>query len=571
MPELRTRSMHVLAQDPGVTRDERILTARISVQWEDLQAGPVGHRVHVVDYDATTQTFYEPAAVEEGDFGPPESDAAILEEPGFHALNVYGLVMRTLGRFEFALGRRVSWGFGAHQLKVVPHAFEEMNAFYSREAQSLLFGYYPDPDPDRDRLTFMCLSHDIVVHETTHALLDGLRTRFMRPSSPDQAAFHEAFADIVALLSVFALEDVIEYLVGAHGEADRGRLAKEHATEDALKTSVLLGLADEMDAESGGARVNALRRSVLIEPDERILDEDRAEFREPHRRGEVLVAAMMGAFVDAWTRRLESLGTIQERYLDLGRVAEEGATIADVMLTMAIRALDYTPPIHLRFGDYLSAMITADAEVRSDDSRYGLRATLLDWFARYGISPASGTEDGLWKRPARPLVHEGVRLGSLQSAPDEVFRFVWTNRDALRLDPTAFTRVASVRPCIRTSPDDGMPVRETVAECIQYVRIPASQLHEYGLEIPPGMSPDEDVPLEGGSTLILDEYGRLKYEIHNRLPSADRPSGQPTAQKRLAYLWTHGAFDRGASLGARLATLHRVRSGDRVLDRDEEW
>jgi hypothetical protein len=562
--------MHILAQDSGIKdADGDILTARIAVPWEDLEPGPVGPRVHVVDYDAATQTLYEPAGVVPGDFAAPSGDKEILEDPSFHALNAYALVMRTLGRFEQALGRRVSWGFFAPQLKVVPHAFDEMNAFYSREAQSLLFGYYTKDD---GRRTFMCLSHDIVVHEATHALLDGLRFRFMRPSSPDQAAFHEAFADIVALLSVFALQDVIVYLVGRDGKAEGGRLGRKHATAEALRKSVLFGLADEMESESGGARVNALRRSVEIKPDPQILHPSNHEFQEEHRRGEVLVAAVMRAFVDVWSRRLESLGTIEDEYLSLERVAEEGATVADILLTMAIRALDYTPPVHLRFGDYLSAMLTADHEVRADDSRYDLRQSLLHWFGEFGIKPRSDTEDGVWKPPEVKVGHEGVRFGNLQTDPVEMFRLVWSNREGLRLDPSAFTRVASLRPCVRTSPDDGMVLRETVAECIQYVKVPAAQLPEYGLRPPEGMPPEFDVYLEGGSTLILDEYGNLKYEIDNRLPGPDRPAESlATAQDRLEHMWKHGAFAQGASLGARLATLHRVRSGERDPDWAEVW
>ena len=40
-------------------------------------------------------------------------------------------------------------------------------------------------------------------------------------------------------------------------------------------------------------------------------------------------------------------------------------------------------------------MLTADTEIRAEDTRYGLRQGLLDWFARFGIAPASGTADGV--------------------------------------------------------------------------------------------------------------------------------------------------------------------------------
>ena len=65
MPDLRTRQMWVLPQDAGVRRDGHILTASVPIAYEDLEAGPIGHRVQVVDYDASTQTLYKPARVGE--------------------------------------------------------------------------------------------------------------------------------------------------------------------------------------------------------------------------------------------------------------------------------------------------------------------------------------------------------------------------------------------------------------------------------------------------------------------------------------------------------------------------
>src|SRR5690606_13791441 len=111
-----------------------------------------GYRVQVVDYDAASDTLwkareYLPEAGGACLADPFEkaTDKELLADPTFHQQNVYAIVMRILARFETALGRRVSWGFGGHQLKVVPHATCDANAFYSKEDEALLFGYFVDP------------------------------------------------------------------------------------------------------------------------------------------------------------------------------------------------------------------------------------------------------------------------------------------------------------------------------------------------------------------------------------------------------------------------------------------
>ena len=216
MPYFPTRKTTIFAQDPSVRLNGKIVRTQIDIPNEALQPGPRGYRVQVVDYDSSTHTLYKTVPHPSNrDDGLPDdpfwgmSDEALVASPDFHAMNTYAIIMRTLARFEFALGRRVAWSFPGHQIQVAPHAFADANAFYSPEDQALMFGYFPRHAGGGH--VFACLAHDIVAHETTHALLDGLRKRYTDPSSPQQAGFHEGFADIVALLSVFSLRDVVAY------------------------------------------------------------------------------------------------------------------------------------------------------------------------------------------------------------------------------------------------------------------------------------------------------------------------------------------------------------------------
>ena len=78
-----------------------------------MERGPRGSRVHVVDYDASTGTLYQPFEYSTNTDGTIDDvfetpdKKTILTDPNFHAQNVYAIVMRLLSRFEYALGRRV--------------------------------------------------------------------------------------------------------------------------------------------------------------------------------------------------------------------------------------------------------------------------------------------------------------------------------------------------------------------------------------------------------------------------------------------------------------------------------
>src|SRR5687767_1387206 len=129
MPYFPTRRITIFAQDPSVrlrdprTGTRRIARAQIEIPNEELEPGPRGYRVQIVDYDSATGTLYkpEPTLPNHSDRPPTDpfarkTDAELLNDRHFHAANTYAIIMRTLARFEFALGRRVEWSFRGHQL-----------------------------------------------------------------------------------------------------------------------------------------------------------------------------------------------------------------------------------------------------------------------------------------------------------------------------------------------------------------------------------------------------------------------------------------------------------------------
>src|SRR5687767_14571231 len=102
LPKPATQTFTIIAQDPGVRdRNGNIVRAKVQIPAEELQPGPWGYRVQVVDYDAASDTLwaarqYQPDASGNLLIDPfkSASDAVLLSDPTFHQQNVYAIVMR---------------------------------------------------------------------------------------------------------------------------------------------------------------------------------------------------------------------------------------------------------------------------------------------------------------------------------------------------------------------------------------------------------------------------------------------------------------------------------------------
>lgn len=364
---------------------------------------------------------------------------------------------------------------------------------------------------------------------------------------------------MVALLSIFSLPEIVSTLLADDAE---GLIAVDQLAPEVLRKTALFGLAKQIGEALSRARGDALRRSIMLPQGRSYLDDP--DYAEEHVRGELIVAAMLNSFLDIWVSRLARIGTIRAGFKDRSLVAEEGAKAADHLLTMAIRAIDYCPSVDLSFSDYLSALLTVDREVVPDD-KYGYRAALLKNFRGYGIEPRSTGADGSWSRSDREFVYSRTHFDSMLRDREEVFRFIWENREPLQLGDLGYIDVQSVRPSIRIAPD-GFILRETIVEYVQRLTMTAKELaDDFKVKMPPGLAGWRRVSILGGGTIVFDEYGQVKYQIANQLLLSK--TDRVRQSQRIAHLFAGGYFDQPLDTRNRFALMHmnRTMEGDPCL------
>lgn len=458
VPKPSVRRLKVFTYDPSLGQSIdtfKLNETVLAVRWEEgLQPGPVGEYLEVVDIDPASGRCYAPVDLNHPHLLACDGLRPTEANPQFHQQMVYAVAMRTIEHFERALGRRALWApylerattpsgvkvtnsRYVQRLRIYPHALRARNAYYSPDKKALLLGYFTGSSTGNEgdlQTVFTALSSDIVAHETTHALLDGLHRRFREPTNHDVLAFHEAFADIVALFQHFSLE-------GALREALSDQLAKASGKLD--QANLLSGIARQFGKETGS---HGALRDAVGKPPEPV---NFKEVTEPHARGEVLVAAVFDAFLQIYKRRSVKpirLATGGSEVLPQGvlpadlvdALAEVASSIAQHVLLMCIRALDYCPPVDITFADFLRAVITADKDLVPHDP-HGYRVAFAAAFRARGIYPEKvrtvSVDTLCWEPPPEGLIRFGQLVQQLNFSWDmEADRFkAWTNsRDNAR-------------------------------------------------------------------------------------------------------------------------------------------
>jgi hypothetical protein len=601
------RRLSVYAYDPSFSTDLvnfDINVATVLIPWEEkLEPGPRGECVEVIDVDPASGSCYAPVDLNlphllaKDGLDPSESN------PQFHQQMCYTVAMRTIEAFERALGRKAMWASRrvrdkkgkvlkedfVQRLRIYPHALRTANSFYSPERVALLLGYFRASSNGagttlpRSRV-FCAVSHDIIAHETTHALLDGLHRRYQEFTNSNVPAFHEAFADIVAMFQHFSLpESLIAVIRTTRGDLEKNNLLAELAIQFGQATT---------------GSYEALRDALRDDP--KVANYQNYENEEPHKLGSVLVAAVFAAFLSIYRRRsvdlirlaTEGTGVLKEGAIpeDLAqRLANEASKAARHVLEICIRALDYCPPVDITFGEYLRALITADYDLVPDDV-HGYRVAFISAFRDRGILPVGvkhiEVDSLLWERPTLPEpLKKGLkgimtkldvrwrrsgheRFDIYKASKDNARDFhKWLTADeperkALLSElgfraPEKETKIAgipgelrrfevhSIRPARRIGPD-GQTRADVVIEITQTFR-PTAGLHY----------------CRGGCTLLIDLLTfEPRYLIRKRLEGAAGVEQQSSFQAAAADDDTlfHAA---AADDDALRANYHGGRAGDR--------
>lgn len=575
------RTLRIFTQDPATPRASAAVT-ELAVPYEPLARGPSGSVVVVHDVNDTTGETYEPVMLDDLGLVMTAGLKASTTDPRFAQQMTYALGTVTYHRFRHALGRDPQFSFPAHRaqdgtpeptvrLHVHPHAFEEDNAYYDPDAGAIRFGY-TRANRKAQRLNqpgaivFTSLSHDVVVHEMTHALLDGMRAQFMLPTNPDVDGFHEGFADLIALLQRFSYHELVaRAIAGAAG---------------AVTSRLLVDLARQF-GETTGDGETPLRTAFNTPGDLDAPVRKKDQYRrtmEAHDMGAILLRAVFDAFrtvFDQKTATLRSLvpagGTIPPALTEL--LAAHAVRIANQFMSLVIRAVDYCPPVDLQLGEYLRALLTADYDLVPEDE-WGYREALVRAFRRHGVQVDGVldlSEDSLlWRGPERrlPRIPGLSRSDSIENVQD-VLRTILKTRPELteqqlqhrraRLVGTYVTEpghlyyfglaapstvkgierpiVESVREVRRTGPD-GTFNEDLVAEVVQRRRSQGRWFH-------------------GGSTIVLSVSGVIRYVIAKNVLSTRREAAFHKYLANSPTRYTACFTDERGALAEHLRCLHR--------------
>lgn len=403
---MRVRLRH-MAQDQLTQLEKPI----VGFDWKDsgdppevFLDGPICARVAVLDFDENTGQLHEPVPF---DRTKALARYRVTETPTnrkFQALSVFATVLKTLNLFEDpdVLGRQVKWAFDGNQLLVVPRAGTWRNAFYERETRSLQFFSFPG-GPDQ-RMIHTSLSHDIVAHETGHAILDAINPHLYDCITPQSLALHEAIGDLTALFSTLDIKTLREHLLRTSTDITGLNAYSQVAEEFGLYTG-----------QNGALRHLWNDLTLATTPNHNNF----------HNLSQVLSGAVYRFLVEVYRELWVAPEGGTPKFSESGSALWRASQLTK---RFALRGLDYLPPGEVSFADYGRAIIAADGVSNPREGRF------REMFANI-LGPRLGLQgpDLFAPAVAPDVLGNAIQMDSLVKSDWHAYHFVDANREALHV------------------------------------------------------------------------------------------------------------------------------------------
>lgn len=481
----------IYVQDPVVAKKRPSLGLKqLDLDWEPgLMNGPTSSRIAVVDYNADTGVLNKPVKWDQKEWRFIEADDPKSFQ--FHQVNVWAIIQNILAFFEApaVMGRAIPWAFEGNRLIVVPHAGYTENAFYDRRSKSLQF-YYCGTE---ENPVYTCLSHDIVAHETGHAVLDGIRPNYNHISSIQTAAFHEFMADLTAILSALRNNDVRRVVA----ELSKGDLSTDNVIND---------LAEEFGQEVAKDIVGKADRSYLRRAYPGLKMEDIKNEWSPHVCSQVLTGAMF-----------EILTKMSLKHVEDGETPAQALWHAtDRFTRIALRALDYCPPVDIQFIDYARTVLHAD-ELAYPTDTMGYRKIIREVFRTRGLKVK--TDESAPKN----VQFRRYDINRLSRSRTAAYHFLHENRTLLKIPVSEDIIVADLYDTDKEGSAGRKLPREVVLEYVWHEDVDLTHSRFGSLK-------GQTLQLLCGGTLVFDGRGNILHSIQK--PGTRNPNTREEGEQR---------------------------------------
>ena len=262
------------------------------------------------------------------------------------AANCYVTVANVLNFHKGLTDKPIKKWPGTPSLAILPRKGEDLNAYYDR--RTLSFFYFNHKAIGGS--VFTADSADIVAHELGHAMLDAYRPDTWGAASLEIWSFHEAFADLTAIINIMSHREVLAYAIN-------------QTDGDMRKPNVISNLAEhvgqaiyKVTGPSSGRNPEALRSAInsfkYVNPGS--LPKEAPAYKlaaECHSFGRIF----LGAFYDMIVMIYEDIKS-QGNFGPIDSLAQS----RDLVYKYTLKAIQFAP-VNVRFYESMAkTMLWAD-------------------------------------------------------------------------------------------------------------------------------------------------------------------------------------------------------------------